>query len=158
MWRLPRFDPHDCDGHYILGGADGITPVECRDLLVWAEWFEHFDRRVALTEITKDVHVSTVFLGLDHSYERFLARAEWEPLPPPILFETMVFWRNAKYPGTYTLEMGDATREIEEMEFHGEDQARAATYAEALQQHHEMVERAREEVATGRTTSRREDR
>lgn len=40
------------------------------------------ERRIARTQITPEVHVSTVFLGLDHGYGND---------GPPILFETMVF-------------------------------------------------------------------
>src|SRR5688500_10925875 len=76
---------------YILG-PDGKTPVPCDDLLKWAEQVENRHRtirnrgkdpyKVAHTEITDEVCVSTVFLGLDHSF-RSVGR--------PILFETMVF-------------------------------------------------------------------
>lgn len=52
---------------YILRGKEAV-PVE--DLLEWARSFEASKRRVA---------VSTVFLGLDHSWSG----------GPPILFETM---------------------------------------------------------------------
>ena len=62
---------------YIL---DGKTPVLC-DLMTWAEWFETpGNRTVAKTKIA-DVLISTVFLGLDHSWGE----------GPPILFETMIF-------------------------------------------------------------------
>lgn len=44
-------------------------------------WMEDADRHVAET-IQDDVRVSTVFLGLDHSFGR---------QGPPVLFETMVF-------------------------------------------------------------------
>lgn len=66
---------------YILNGH---TPVVTDDLFAWAEWFEGAEenRRVALTEISDDVSVSTVFLGLDHNFS-----GEGDP----ILFETMVF-------------------------------------------------------------------
>ena len=64
-------------GRYIL---DGQTPVECEDLLKWGAWLETANRHVALTK--KDgIKVSTVFLGLDHSFGG----------APPILFETMIF-------------------------------------------------------------------
>ena len=62
---------------YIL---DGKRPVPEPNLLKWAQWFEHADRLVAHT-VQGELSVSTVFLGLDHSY--FTG--------PPILFETMVF-------------------------------------------------------------------
>lgn len=48
-------------------------------VLVWAESFENEDRRVEYSDIG-DYIVSTVFLGLDHS---FGGRPQW--------FETMVF-------------------------------------------------------------------
>ncbi len=47
----------------------------------WSAWMATGDRRVAETWID-DVRISTVFLGLDHS---FLPGAD------PLLFETMVF-------------------------------------------------------------------
>lgn len=62
---------------YILKGR---TPVPIDDLLEWAKWLENADRHVKLTE-QGDVRVSTVFLGLDHSWGE----------GPPVLFETMVF-------------------------------------------------------------------
>ena len=56
-------------------------PILCDDLMEWAKWFETADRKVAKTNISDEVTVSTVFLGLNHN---FLGK-------PPILFETMVF-------------------------------------------------------------------
>lgn len=69
-------------GNYILGGADGKTPVPCEDPEEWGKKSEDSDgRRVARDEIG-DVVVSTVFLGIDHN---------WTGKGPPVLFETMVF-------------------------------------------------------------------
>jgi hypothetical protein len=48
----------------------------------WARWMEKAERHVR-DSFQGDVRVSTVFLGLDHSF------ASWEGRP--ILFETMVF-------------------------------------------------------------------
>ena len=62
---------------YIL---DGHTPVPCEDLLTWARWLETATRRVAETQIGT-YRVSTVFLGLNHSFGA----------GPPLLFETMIF-------------------------------------------------------------------
>ncbi len=62
---------------YIL---DGHTPIVCEDLLEWAGWFEKADRHVRKTEI-RDIKVSTVFLGLNHSFGEGKA----------LLFETMIF-------------------------------------------------------------------
>lgn len=53
-------------------------PVETME---WARKFEKEDRRVAVTGLWWGGRVSTVFLGLDHSF--------WEG--PPLIFETMVF-------------------------------------------------------------------
>lgn len=57
----------------------GKTPVPA-DLMTWAKWFETADRKVAADEIG-DVRISTVFLGLDHSFGH----------GAPLLFETMIF-------------------------------------------------------------------
>ena len=62
--------------HAILNGH----LVEITDWQTWAEWFENTDRHVALDTVG-DVRVSTVFLGLDHSFGG----------GPPLWFETMVF-------------------------------------------------------------------
>lgn len=61
---------------------DGHTPVPVDDVKTWARWFEHDGlRRVGHTEF-EGGRVSTVFLGLDHSF----GVGEG-----PILFETMIF-------------------------------------------------------------------
>ena len=65
-------------GQYIL---DGHNPVRCDDLIQWGRWFETGDRKVARFEFPNGVVVSTVFLGLDHSFGG----------DTPILFQTMVF-------------------------------------------------------------------
>jgi len=54
-----------------------IVPV---DLMTWARWFETAERHIGSDYIGK-IHVSTVFLGIDHNF------GEGEPL----LFETMIF-------------------------------------------------------------------
>ena len=60
---------------------EGKTPVLCDDLMAWVRNFEKgTDRHVAADKIG-DVRVSTVFLGLDHSWGD----------GPPLLFETMIF-------------------------------------------------------------------
>ena len=62
---------------YILKGHE-VVPVE--DVLEWGEWFETANRVVAKDEIN-GARVSTVFLGLDHSFGG----------NKPLLFETMIF-------------------------------------------------------------------
>lgn len=64
------------DDKYILEGRKAV-PV---DLMTWATWIEKGDRIVAKTSMG-DVRISTVFLGLDHSFGD----------GPPLLFETMIF-------------------------------------------------------------------
>lgn len=63
--------------NYIL---DGKKAIKCDDLMEWAKWFENCSRRVELTE-RNNIKVSTVFLGLDHSFGN----------GKPMLFETMIF-------------------------------------------------------------------
>ena len=60
---------------------DGHTPISCPNLLIWAEWLERSDRCVAVS-VMSNCCISTVFMGLDHSFG-FGNR--------PILFETMIF-------------------------------------------------------------------
>lgn len=58
---------------------EGHTPVPC----FFEEWTKRDEqnRRVDYTTMSGDVFVSTVFLGLDHSFS---------DEGPPVLFETMV--------------------------------------------------------------------
>jgi hypothetical protein len=103
-------------GTYMLD-QDG-TPFPVRDVLEWACWFETAERHVALTEFAWG-RVSTVFLGIDHS---FVLNAMADPLHyRPVLWETMVFG------GKLDSEM-----------------ARYRSRAEALQGHAEMVARCQE--------------
>ena len=62
--------------HYILDGRKAVPAT----LQQWAKWYESADRRVQQTRVGA-VRVSTVFLGLDHSFGG----------DAPLLFETMVF-------------------------------------------------------------------
>ena len=55
-------------------------PVPVEDLLSWARLFETDNRHVGLERIGRS-EVSTVFLGIDHSFGE----------GPPVLWETMVF-------------------------------------------------------------------
>jgi hypothetical protein len=61
---------------YILQGKEPVPA----DLMTWARWYETADRAVAKSDVGP-FQVSTVFLGLDHSFGS----------GPPMLFETMVF-------------------------------------------------------------------
>lgn len=51
------------------------------EMLEWARKFEKEDRRIAVAHLWWGGRVSTVFLGLDHSFLH----------GPPLIFETMVF-------------------------------------------------------------------
>jgi hypothetical protein len=57
----------------------GKLPVPCT-LYAWAHWFPTAERIVHLDHVGP-LRVSTVFLGLDHSWGD----------GPPLLFETMIF-------------------------------------------------------------------
>jgi hypothetical protein len=65
---------------YILNDDGTVRPEP--DLLMWARWFEQGNRKIAHDDLSGGVLVSTVFLGLDHSFGG---------VGPPILFETMIF-------------------------------------------------------------------
>ena len=68
------------DDKYIL---DGKIPVPVDDTLEWAVWYETADKqRIVRQETIGEYWVSTVFLALDHGFDK----------GPPLLFETMVFW------------------------------------------------------------------
>jgi hypothetical protein len=67
-------------GHYILKGRE-IVNCEHMDSVEWARAYEAMgDRHLGDTTINS-VRISTVFLGLDHSFGE----------EAPVLFETMVF-------------------------------------------------------------------
>ncbi len=63
---------------YIL---EDKLPKPVDNILEWGKWFETAERHVSFTKMWLSVEVSTVFLGLDHSFDR----------GAPILFETMIF-------------------------------------------------------------------
>lgn len=58
-------------------------PQPERDRRAWMTWYEHADRRVALTQVGR-FRVSTVFLGRPYPANNSLSG-------PPYIFETMVF-------------------------------------------------------------------
>jgi len=64
---------------YILNEKGG--PVLEPDILKWAEWFENLDNRCVKNDLIGGTHISTVFLGLDHSFGG----------SEPVLWETMIF-------------------------------------------------------------------
>ena len=64
--------------HYILNAAGDAEPC---DLMTWAKWLGTANRVLA-SDKRDGVHVSTVFLGLNHRYDNF---------GPPLIWETMIF-------------------------------------------------------------------
>lgn len=79
--------------------ADVISPE-------FQEWYNNIEnRRVARTEIAKDIWVSTVFLGLDHNLFG---------VGEPVLWETMIFG------GVEDLSQWRATTQAEALEHHKE--------------------------------------
>lgn len=68
--------------YFILGGKDEHEAIPT-ELMSWAQWFESANRHVATDVVgpTAGIRVSTVFLGLDHSFSG----------GPPLIFETMIF-------------------------------------------------------------------
>ena len=80
---------------YILNGH---IPEPIEDVIEWGRWFENANRHVALTQVDR-LQVSTVFLGLDHSFGGEI----------PILFETMIFGGEEEYQKRYaTWEQAEA--------------------------------------------------
>lgn len=65
--------------NYILD-VDG-NPIPCDDSTLWGRWFQTADRIVASDHIG-DIHISTVFLAIDHNFAGNGA---------PVLWETMIF-------------------------------------------------------------------
>jgi len=58
-------------------------PVLCDDIIEWGTWFEKANKHVKNDHVTvrgKKIHISTVFLGLDHGYDGEV-----------LLFETIIF-------------------------------------------------------------------
>ena len=56
--------------------------------LEWASKFEDLEyKRIAWTQISPEVHVSTVWMGLDHNFSGE---------GPPVIFESMAFLEHGK--------------------------------------------------------------
>ena len=129
------------NGQYILVGQ---TPVECSNLLEWARWMEDADRRVAET-IVGDYRVSTVFLGLDHSFRQNGA--------PPVLFETMIFLNTPEAQRDAYQSLDEWSKRLNELtegdELHNY-QTRAESWLEAETEHEIAVSHAEEKTGAKR--------
>ncbi len=76
---------------YILDEQN--NPVPEPDTLTWGRWNDNFKNRHVATTLLGNVKVSTVFLGLDHSWGE----------GPPLLWETMIFGgEHDEYQDRYT--------------------------------------------------------
>ena len=71
--------PNSTSGCYILDDSGNPIPASH---LKWGRWFATHNRSVSQTQATPSIRVSTVFLGVDHS---------WWTEGPPRLWETMIF-------------------------------------------------------------------
>jgi hypothetical protein len=70
--------------YYHRDGTPIVSDELMPDFLLWAMYFETADRRVAEDKTLYGERLSTVFLGMDHSFN-------FHPDATPILFETMLF-------------------------------------------------------------------
>jgi len=69
--------------HYILED-DGKTVRKAENIEEWADWFEHSNNRLMKQTNVRQARISTVFLGIDHSFDT-------SGDSPAVLFETMIF-------------------------------------------------------------------
>lgn len=99
--------------------------VEAKDVIDWGLFFEKTDQRIVKQEQLGEYWVSTVFLGLDHSFGP----------GPPVLFETMVFVD--KEPDEINDGFGSKRKSID-------GQERYCTWDEALAGHEAVCTRLRE--------------
>lgn len=100
-------------------------PVAVDDLIAWAQFFENNEaRRVAETRLN-GLRVSTVFLGLDHSWSG-----------KPLFFETMIFRDGQNPPPAINFErIKDWAHDY---------QMRYATWDEAVAGHEQIITVIRE--------------
>lgn len=66
--------------NYVLDPSGNAQPEP--DTIKWAKWFEHTPNRILRQNQIGPILVSTVFLGVDHSFG-------WRSRP--VLWETMIF-------------------------------------------------------------------
>jgi hypothetical protein len=120
------------------------TPAD-RD--TWAERFERADRIVCQSHLPNGIFVSTVFLGLNHS---------WDDKGPPLIFESMAFAAEEQeftWPDTFPEDdpdfpnaklLNEQARKLNTRKrtYHPDlDQVRYSTEAEALAGHLAMCEK-----------------
>lgn len=124
--------------YYILNDDHSVTGVQVRDpvtdeinrasLFAWADAWEG-SRFVAREEFEDGSYVSTIFLGLDHSFFD----------GPPVLFETMAF-TGAKKPNPLTGR--EHPEELRHRRYCTWDEAMAG-HADAVAEHRAIVDQIR---------------
>jgi hypothetical protein len=133
---MSRYDPdHDRIPGYILDDDNNVVPVA--HILDWARWFEENNhrrqvgwRQIEVPGSEYGVTISTVFLGIDHSFG-FCTHAPGEHVA--IVFETMVFGG----------ELDQLTQ-------------RYSTWVQAQAGHDQVVAEVKESLLTAATTDRTE--
>ena len=85
---MPSMETINLIGHYILDEQG--NPVEETDILKWSKWFaREYNRPTTFTHTTiNGLLVSTVFLGVDHTF--LLHKIPRDPE----LWETMIFTKD----------------------------------------------------------------
>ncbi len=119
------------DGTAILGSV-----LDPRGTLEWARLFErNLDyRRVAESTLPNGIRVSTVWLGLDHSFSA---------VGPPVIFESMAFAAELSHRDETKMTFLDGKEHVlAAFDYHEElDCDRYSTEAQALAGHMEMCEK-----------------
>jgi len=116
---------------YILMGK---TPIVCNDLMKWAKWME-IKKRIVKQEKVGRYRVSTIFLGLDHS---FMDGAE------PLLFETMIFLSTPPTKEKKGEKFEDYYKRMKGRNKFEDNQWRYHTWSEALAGHWMAVAKVKE--------------
>jgi len=93
-------------------------------LLQWGKFLQNNERRVIFTMIGRRVHVSTIFIGLDH---------RWNNRGAPLIYETMIF--------------AEGLKDLDAETF------RYSTRAQAIRGHKIAIERVREFLPKAKETT-----
>lgn len=108
---------------YVLNADKSVSPMD--DLVEWSQRFEDTESRRIARDVMPDGRVvSTVFLGLDHSFGSG---------GPPLLFETMIF--------------------PSDKDFCEEWCERCSTYSQAVKQHQRGIREAERLAGEGASVS-----
>lgn len=120
-------------GYYILDGDNNLVHMD--DVIDWSYAMQRM--RAAGTNIVKQENVgqfwiSTVFLGLDHNFNRMWGEGV------PLVFETMVFEREDDEP-TYVSNIFEKLRFSGGIDWHDIEMSRCSTWEQAEAQHAAVV-------------------